>query len=77
MESKLPDSPSSTRSAPPDPTSGRIGLKATFALIVAAFGPGAFVLQILTFDTFADAMSNKLLTEISSAPTNSLPASAP
>jgi uncharacterized protein DUF1194 len=28
-------------------------------------GPGAFVLQIVNFDTFADAMTNKLLTEIS------------
>ena len=28
-------------------------------------GPGAFVLQIVNFDTFAEAMTNKLLTEIS------------
>ncbi len=28
-------------------------------------GPGAFVLQIVNFDTFADAMTNKLLTEVS------------
>ena len=28
-------------------------------------GPGAFVLQIINFDTFAEAMSNKLVTEIS------------
>jgi Protein of unknown function (DUF1194) len=30
-------------------------------------GPGAFVLQIVNFDTFAEAMTNKLLTEISDA----------
>ena len=30
-------------------------------------GPGAFVLQIVNFDTFAQAMTNKLLTEISDA----------
>jgi Protein of unknown function (DUF1194) len=28
-------------------------------------GPGAFVLQIVNFDEFADAMTNKLITEIS------------
>ena len=28
-------------------------------------GPGAFVLQIVNFDSFAEAMTNKLLTEIS------------
>jgi Protein of unknown function (DUF1194) len=28
-------------------------------------GPGAFVLQIVNFDTFADAMTNKLVTEVS------------
>lgn len=28
-------------------------------------GPGAFVLQINNFDTFADAMTNKLVTEVS------------
>jgi hypothetical protein len=28
-------------------------------------GPGAFVLQIVNFDTFAEAMTNKLLTEVS------------
>jgi hypothetical protein len=27
--------------------------------------PGAFVLQIVNFDTFAEAMTNKLLTEVS------------
>jgi hypothetical protein len=30
-------------------------------------GPGAFVLQIVNFDTFAEAMTNKLLAEISQA----------
>jgi Protein of unknown function (DUF1194) len=30
-------------------------------------GPGSFVLQIVNFDTFAEAMTNKLLTEISDA----------
>ena len=30
-------------------------------------GPGAFVLQIVNFDTFAEAMTDKLLTEISDA----------
>ncbi len=30
-------------------------------------GPGAFVLQIVNFDTFAQAMTNKLLAEISQA----------
>ena len=30
-------------------------------------GPGAFVLQIVNFDTFAEAMTNKLLTEVSDA----------
>ncbi len=28
-------------------------------------GPGAFVLQIVNFDTFAEAMTNKLVTEVS------------
>jgi Protein of unknown function (DUF1194) len=31
-------------------------------------GPGAFVLQIVNFDTFAEAMTNKLLAEISQTP---------
>ena len=35
-------------------------------------GPGAFVLQIVNFDTFAEAMTNKLLTEISDASPHSL-----
>jgi hypothetical protein len=35
-------------------------------------GPGAFVLQIVNFDTFAQAMTNKLLTEISDAAPHSL-----
>ena len=35
-------------------------------------GPGAFVLQIVNFDTFAQAMTNKLLTEISDATPHSL-----
>jgi hypothetical protein len=35
-------------------------------------GPGAFVLQIVNFDTFAEAMTNKLLTEISGASPHSL-----
>jgi hypothetical protein len=30
-------------------------------------GPGAFVLQIVNFDTFAEAMTNKLVTEVSGA----------
>ncbi|HTV38308.1 MAG TPA: DUF1194 domain-containing protein [Xanthobacteraceae bacterium] len=30
-------------------------------------GPGAFVLQISNFDTFAEAMTNKLITEVSDA----------
>lgn len=30
-------------------------------------GPGAFVLQIVNFDTFAEAMTNKLITEVSDA----------
>jgi hypothetical protein len=30
-------------------------------------GPGAFVLQMVNFDTFAEAMTNKLLSEISQA----------
>jgi Protein of unknown function (DUF1194) len=35
-------------------------------------GPGAFVLQIVNFDTFAQAMTSKLLTEISDATPHSL-----
>jgi hypothetical protein len=35
-------------------------------------GPAAFVLQIVNFDTFAQAMTNKLLTEISDAAPHSL-----
>lgn len=35
-------------------------------------GPGAFVLQIVNFDTFAEAMTNKLVTEISDASRHSL-----
>jgi len=35
-------------------------------------GPAAFVLQIVNFDTFAQAMTNKLLTEISDASPHSL-----
>jgi len=35
-------------------------------------GPDAFVLQIVNFDTFAQAMTNKLLTEISQAAPSSL-----
>jgi Protein of unknown function (DUF1194) len=30
-------------------------------------GPGSFVMQVVNFDTFADAMTNKLVTEISDA----------
>ncbi len=36
-------------------------------------GPGAFVLQIVNFDTFAQAMTNKLLSEISDALPRSVP----
>jgi hypothetical protein len=36
-------------------------------------GPGAFVLQIVNFDTFAQAMTNKLLTEVSEASPRSAP----
>ncbi len=39
-------------------------------------GPAAFVLQIVNFDTFAQAMTNKLLTEISDAAPHSLHARA-
>ena len=31
-------------------------------------GPGAFVLQVVNFDTFAEAMTDKLVTEVSQAP---------
>jgi hypothetical protein len=37
-------------------------------------GPGAFVLQITNFDTFAEAMTNKLVTEISRRSPPSIPA---
>jgi Protein of unknown function (DUF1194) len=37
-------------------------------------GPGAFVRQIVNFDTFAEAMTNKLITEVSAAPPHSLQA---
>ncbi len=30
-------------------------------------GPSAFVMQVANFDTFADAMTNKLLAEVSDA----------
>jgi len=40
-------------------------------------GPGAFVLQIVNFDTFDEAMTNKLLTEISGTSLHSLDAMAP
>jgi hypothetical protein len=40
-------------------------------------GPGAFVMQIVNFDTFAEAMTNKLLTEISDASPQSLYAAVP
>ena len=36
-------------------------------------GPGAFVLQIVNFDTFAEAMTNKLLAEISQVAPDALP----
>jgi hypothetical protein len=36
-------------------------------------GPGAFVLQIVNFDTFAQAMTDKLLAEISGGTPHSLP----
>ena len=39
-------------------------------------GPGAFMLQIVNFDTFAQAMTNKLLTEVSGTPPHSLRARA-
>jgi uncharacterized protein DUF1194 len=39
-------------------------------------GPGAFVLQIVNFDTFSQAMTNKMLTEISDAAPHSLRARA-
>jgi hypothetical protein len=35
-------------------------------------GPGAFVLQIVNFETFAEAMTNKLITEISDAKSHML-----
>jgi hypothetical protein len=40
-------------------------------------GPGAFVLQIVNFDTFAEAMTDKLLTEISDSRSHSLHAAVP
>ena len=40
-------------------------------------GPGAFVLQIVNFDTFAEAMTNKLLTEVSDASPRSRHAAVP
>lgn len=40
-------------------------------------GPGAFVLQIVNFDTFAEAMTNKLITEISDGSPRSLHSAAP
>ena len=40
-------------------------------------GPGAFVLQIVNFDTFAEAMTNKLLAEISDASPHSFHATVP
>ena len=35
-------------------------------------GPGAFVLQVVNFDTFAEAMTNKLLSEVSDASPHTL-----
>jgi hypothetical protein len=40
-------------------------------------GPGAFVLQIVNFGTFAEAMTNKLLTEVSDASPRSRHAAVP
>jgi hypothetical protein len=40
-------------------------------------GPGAFVMQIVNFDTFAEAMTNKLLTEVSDASPHPLHAAVP
>jgi len=40
-------------------------------------GPGAFVLQVVNFDTFADAMTNKLLAEVSDSSPHSLHVPAP
>jgi hypothetical protein len=40
-------------------------------------GPGAFVLQIVNFDTFAEAMTNKLLIEVSDASPRSRHAAVP
>ena len=40
-------------------------------------GPGAFVLQMVNFDTFAEAMTNKLVSEISDASPRSLRAATP
>ena len=40
-------------------------------------GPGAFVMQIVNFDTFAEAMTNKLLTEVSDASPHSFHAAVP
>ena len=35
-------------------------------------GPNAFVMQIVNFETFAEAMTNKLITEISDAKSHML-----
>jgi Protein of unknown function (DUF1194) len=40
-------------------------------------GPGAFVLQIVNFDTFAEAMTDKLIAEVSDASPHSLHAGDP
>ena len=40
-------------------------------------GPGAFMMQIVNFDTFAEAMTNKLIAEISDAWPHSLHAAVP
>ena len=40
-------------------------------------GRGAFVLQIVNFDTFAEAMTDKLIAEVSDASPNSLHAAVP
>jgi hypothetical protein len=39
-------------------------------------GPGAFVLQVVNFDTFAEAMTNKLVTEVSQSSPRSPPENA-
>ena len=39
-------------------------------------GPGAFVLQVVNFDTFAEAMTNKLVSEVSQSSPRSAPKQA-